>query len=156
MRTYETIFITLPTLPEDEERAAVESLAQVVSDAGGVFTVKERMGRRRLAYPIKKQEDGVYTRFLYDAEPGVPRELDRRLRINDRVIRHMTILLEPDWAVAAKEQAIRDEKAREEAEAARAAGLLPEEGAAAAETRAPRDGDERDLEEDEAGDEAEY
>ncbi len=156
MRTYETIFITLPTLPEDEERAAVESLAQVVSDAGGVFTVKERMGRRRLAYPIKKQEDGVYTRFLYDAEPGVPRELDRRLRINDRVIRHMTILLEPDWAVAAKEQAIRDEKAREEAEAARAAGLLPEEGAAAAEPRAPRDGDERDLEEDEAGDEAEY
>ena len=125
MRTYETLFITNPTLSDDEEKAAVDTLAQVVSDHGGTFAVRERLGRRRLAYPIKKFEDGVYTRFLYDSEPEVPKELDRRLRINDKVIRHMTVYMDPEWAQASKEQAIRDAAARAEAEAAREAGLLP-------------------------------
>lgn len=129
VRTYETVFITQPTLTEEDERAAIDAFAEVVSGGGGVFTANDRMGRRRLAYPIQKFEDGVYTRFLYDSEPTVPKELDRRLRINDKVMRHMTVCLEPDWAVAAKEQAVRDAQLRAEQEAARAAGLLPEEGA---------------------------
>src|SRR5512143_713616 len=62
VRTYETVFITLPTLTDDEEKAAVESLASIVSDGGCVFTANDRMGRRRLSYPFKKFEDGVYTR----------------------------------------------------------------------------------------------
>jgi len=118
--TYETLFITLPTLSEDEEQASVAPLAQIVSERG-VMVANERIGRRRLAYPIKKFEDGVYTRFLYDADEALPRELERRLRISDKVLRHMTIRLEEDWAVAAKEQAVRDAEARVEAEAARAA-----------------------------------
>ena len=126
IRTYETVFITDPTLTDDEERSVVDAFTAVVTDGGGVFTANDRMGRRRLAYPIKKFEDGVYTRFLYDSEGSVPKELDRRLRISDKVIRHMTVSMELDWAVASKEQAVRDAKAREEAEAARAAGLIPE------------------------------
>ncbi len=121
MPTYETLFIALPNLTEEEEKTAVAGLAQVVTDMGGVWTVNERMGRRRLAYPIKKYEDGIYVRFLYDASEKVPRELERRLRISDKVLRHMTVRLEEDWAIAAKEQAIRDAAARAEAEAARAA-----------------------------------
>ena len=129
IRTYETVFITLPTLTDEEERAVVETLTSVVTDGGGVFAANDRMGRRRLAYPIKKFEDGVYTRFLYDSDGTVPKELDRRLRINDKVIRHMTISMELDWAVASKEQAVRDAQARAEAEAARAAGLITDEAA---------------------------
>jgi small subunit ribosomal protein S6 len=128
IRTYETIFITVPTLTDDEERSVVDALTTIVTDGGGVFAANDRMGRRRLAYPIKKFEDGVYTRFLYDSEATVPKELDRRLRINDKVIRHMTISMELDWARASKEQAVRDAQARAEAEAARAAGLLTDEG----------------------------
>ena len=147
VRTYETVFITQPTLTEDDERAAIDAFAEVVSGGGGVFTANDRMGRRRLAYPIQKFEDGVYTRFLYDSEPTVPKELDRRLRINDKVMRHMTVCLEPDWAVAAKEQAVRDAQLRAEQEAARAAGLLPEEGAeGSTERRGP---DERGRDDDE-------
>ena len=149
VRTYETVFITQPTLTEDDERAAIDAFAEVVSGGGGVFTANDRMGRRRLAYPIQKFEDGVYTRFLYDSEPTVPKELDRRLRINDKVIRHMTVCLEPDWAVAAKEQAVRDAQIRAETEAARAAGLLPEEGAETGPGRA-EGGRDRDREDDEA------
>jgi small subunit ribosomal protein S6 len=117
--TYETVFITVPTLTEDEERTIVDGMAQIVTDGGGAFTANDRMGRRRLAYPIQKFEDGVYTLFLYDSESDVPKELDRRFRLSDKVLRHLTVRLEPDWAVAAKEQAIRDAKARVEAEAAR-------------------------------------
>ena len=129
IRTYETVFITLPTLTDEEERAVVDAFTAVVSDGGGVFAANDRMGRRRLAYPIKKFEDGVYTRFLYDSNANVPKELDRRLRISDKVIRHMTISMELDWAVASKEQAVRDAQARAEAEAARAAGLITDEAA---------------------------
>lgn len=145
VRTYETVFITDPTLTDDDDKGVVDALAAVVSDGGGVFAANDRMGRRRLAYPIKKFEDGVYTRFLYDSEPGIPKELDRRLRISDKVIRHLTVRLEPDWAVAAKEQAVRDAQARAEAEAARAAGILTEASDAPA---APaRDEDEPEFDE---------
>ena len=154
IRTYETVFITNPTLTEDEEKSVVEALAAIVTDGGGVFAANDRMGRRRLAYPIKKFEDGVYTRFLYDSISSVPKELDRRLRISDRVIRHMTVSMELEWANASKEQAVRDAQARAEAEAARAAGLLTEEAAKVAgpliepSEAPPAAGRDRDREDD--------
>jgi small subunit ribosomal protein S6 len=115
MQTYETLFITTPTLAEDEERASVDTFAQVVTEGGGTMVANERMGRRRLAYPIRKHSDGVYIRFLYDSDAGVPRELERRMRLSDRVLRVLTVRLEPKWAVASKEQAVRDAQARAEA-----------------------------------------
>lgn len=130
MRTYETVFITLPTLTEDEERSIVGGFEQVLTDSGATMFTTDRMGRRRLAYPIQKFEDGVYTRFLYDSGADVPRELERRMRISDKVLRHLTVQLEREWAVGAKEQVIKDAQARAEAEARRAAleaeGRLPE------------------------------
>jgi small subunit ribosomal protein S6 len=119
--TYETIFITPPNLAEEDERATVESLAQIVTAGGGTFTVQERMGRRRLAYPIKKHEDGVYIRLLYDSEADVPKELERRFRLSDKVLRYLTVHLDPDWAQFEKEEAVREAKRRAEAEAAEAA-----------------------------------
>ena len=129
MATYETVFITLPSLTEQEETDLVSALAQVISDDGGTIAANDRMGRRRLAYPIRKFEDGVYTRFLYDSPPAVPKELDRRIRLSDKVLRHLTVRLEPDWAVAAKEQAVRDAEAR--VEAARQAAIAAAEAAEA-------------------------
>jgi len=162
--TYETIFITLPTLSEEEERSVIAPLSQLVADRGTV-AANERIGRRRLAYPIKKFEDGVYTRFLYDADPSLPKELERRLRISDKVLRQLTVRLEEDWAVAAKEQAIRDALAREEAEvarvaaeaageAARLAGDAPVIGAERTRAAAEEDGEETEpaLDNEEPGD----
>jgi small subunit ribosomal protein S6 len=119
--TYETVFITAPTLTEDEEKSIVGGLAQIVDDGGGAMVANERLGRRRLAYTIGKFDDGVYTRFLYDSEAAVPKELERRFRISDKVIRYLTVRLETDWAADAKVQAVRDAEARAAAEAARAA-----------------------------------
>ena len=124
MPTYETIFITVPNITEDDERTTVETLAQIVSDGGGSMVARDRMGRRRLAYPIRKFEDGVYTRMLYDSDAAVPRELERRFRLTENVLRYLTVCLEKEWAVQAKEDAVRDAKRRVEAEAAAAAAAI--------------------------------
>lgn len=135
MPTYETLFITPPTLSDDEERATVKELAAIVTDGGGSFTVNERMGRRRLAYAIRKFDDGVYTRFLYDAGIDVPKELERKIRLSENVLRSLTVRLEDDWAVASKIQAVKDaeRRAEQEAEATRQA---EEEAVRAAEAAA--------------------
>ena len=119
--TYETLFITPPDLAEDQERSAVETLAKIVTEGGGSLVANERMGRRRLAYPIRKFDDGVYVRFLYDSDAEVPKELERRIRLSDVVLRSLTVRLEEDWAVASKEQAKRDAQRRIEAAAEAAA-----------------------------------
>ena len=135
MPTYETLFITPPTLSDDDERTTVEALAAIVTDGGGSFTVNERMGRRRLAYSIRKFDDGVYTRFLYDADVDVPKELERKIRLSENVLRSLTVRLEDDWAVASKIQAVKDaeRRAEQEVEAARQA---EEEAARATEAAA--------------------
>ena len=146
MPTYETLFITPPTLSDEEERETVALMAAIVTDAGGSFTVNDRMGRRRLAYPIKKFEDGVYTRFLYDCDIETPKELERRIRISDNVLRSLTVRLEENWAVASKIQAVKDaeRRAEMEIEAARLAAEEAELAAAAAEAaaNAPAEGAE--------------
>jgi small subunit ribosomal protein S6 len=140
--TYETIFITVPTLTDEEEETLVASLAQIVATEGGAMVARDRMGRRRLAYAINKFEDGVYTRFLYDSDAAAPKELERRIRLSDKVLRHLTVRLEPDWAAASKEQAIRDEKARIEAAraAAEAEALETQRAAEAARQEAGSEG----------------
>lgn len=134
MHTYETIFITTPVLTDDEERTTVDAMAQIIADGGGTMATNDRLGRRRLAYPIQKHNDGVYIRFLYDADAELPKELERRLRISDRILRSLTIRMEPKWAIASKEQAIKDAQERieaaereiaEKAEAERLAALAP-------------------------------
>jgi small subunit ribosomal protein S6 len=131
--TYETLFITPPNLSEDDEQAVLDAMAQVVSAGGGSFLANDRIGRRRLAYPIRKFEDGVYVRFLYDAQPDVPKELERRIRLSDNVLRSLTVVLEKEWAESARVEAKRDAERRAEAaaEAERQAAAAAAEAAAA-------------------------
>ncbi len=125
MRTYETVIVTVPTLSEDEERGLIAAFEQVIRERGGEIHATDRMGRRKLAYPIRKLEEGSYTRLLYDAGSEVPRELERRIRIHEHVLRHLTVRLERDWAAAAKEEARRDAQARAAELARRQAETFP-------------------------------
>jgi small subunit ribosomal protein S6 len=133
--TYETIFITPPNLTEEDERSTVEAMAQVITDGGGSIVANDRMGRRRLAYPIRKFDDGVYIRLLYDSDAEVIRELERRFRLSDNVLRYLTVHMQPDWAEWSKEDAAREAKRKIEAEAA-AKAKAEEEARAAAEAEA--------------------
>jgi len=130
--TYETIFIIVPGLTVEDEGAMIDMLSQVVTDGGGAITVSDRMGRRRLAYPIKKIDEGIYVRLLYDSGADVPKELERRIRLSDNLLRGLTVRLTSEWAEHAKEQAVQDAQRRAEAEAAEAAAAEAAAEAAAA------------------------
>ena len=133
MATYETIFITSPTLPDDDHREAATLVSQIITEGGGNIIAEDPIGRRRLAYPIRKHEDGHYMRFLYEAGTEIPKEVERRNRLSDKVIRSLTIRLDKHESVRAREQAVVDAQRRveEEARAAEEAAKAAEEAKAA-------------------------
>ena len=90
MVNYEVMFVIDPTLDDEKKEAAVERVKEVISSAGEVVNV-DVWGMRKLAYPIQKQNDGYYAVIQFKAEPTLPQELDRRLKISDDFIRHIII-----------------------------------------------------------------
>ncbi|MBR0139958.1 MAG: 30S ribosomal protein S6 [Firmicutes bacterium] len=90
MNKYEVMFILDPALDDDKKAAAVEAVKEVIGAAGEVTDVNE-WGLRKLAYPILKKTEGYYVVMQFNAEPELPRELDRRLRINDNFLRHIIV-----------------------------------------------------------------
>lgn len=102
MRTYEVLFILSPQVPEEEATALVGEFRSVVEKINGA-TLKneEAWGRRRLAYPIQKSNEGVYYLFVIESE-GSLAELDRRMKNSDRVLRHMIVRTDLDHKRADK------------------------------------------------------
>lgn len=90
MRAYETMYILQPDLEEETRKALVEKFNKVVTDNGGEIEKAAELGQRRLAYEIKKFRQGYYVQLNYKAEPAVPQELERVLKITDEVIRVLT------------------------------------------------------------------
>ncbi|MBD8501027.1 MULTISPECIES: 30S ribosomal protein S6 [Paenibacillus] len=88
MRKYELMYIIRPDIEQDAVQAAVDKFQGVISN-GGEITKHDVMGKRRLAYEIKKFRDGHYVLVNFTAEPAVVAELDRQLKISDDVIRHL-------------------------------------------------------------------
>ena len=91
MRKYETIFILHPSLDEEAVKANIEKFKGVIENGGGSIDNVDFWGRRKLAYEIKKVNEGFYTLVNFSAEPELPKELDRIFRITDTVIRHMIV-----------------------------------------------------------------
>ena len=91
MRKYETIFILHPSLDEEAIKANVEKFKGVIENGGGVIDNVDSWGKRKLAYEIKKINEGFYTLVNFSAGPDLPKELDRVFRITDSVIRHIIV-----------------------------------------------------------------
>lgn len=90
MTKYELMFIIDPALDEEKKNAAVEKVRNLIS-SNGELGETDVWGMRKLAYPIDKKTDGYYVVIEFQAETDFPKELDRRLRISDDVIRHMVV-----------------------------------------------------------------
>ena len=88
---YETVFILHPELTEEEAEEAVQSLNKVLEDKGSETIRIERGGKRRLAYPIRKQRYGYYTLIHFRALPDALLELERTYRLSDRVLRYISV-----------------------------------------------------------------
>lgn len=88
MRTYEVLFILSPQVPEEEATTLVTDFKGVAEKIGAHLKNEETWGRRRLAYPIHKFNEGTYHLFVFESD-GSLSELDRRMRNSDRILRHM-------------------------------------------------------------------
>ncbi|MCE5172473.1 30S ribosomal protein S6 [Paenibacillus profundus] len=90
MRKYELMYIIRPDIEQEAVQAIVDKFQGVISN-GGEITKHDVMGKRRLAYEIKKFRDGIYVLVNFTAEPAVVAELERQLKISDEVIRHLVV-----------------------------------------------------------------
>ena len=90
MTNYELMFIIDPTLEDEKKEATVETVKGIIEADGTVGEV-DVWGLRKLAYPIQKKNEGYYVVVTFQASPEVPKELDRRLRISEVVMRHLII-----------------------------------------------------------------
>ncbi|HEX8599320.1 MAG TPA: 30S ribosomal protein S6 [Chloroflexia bacterium] len=93
MRDYELMYIVRPTVGDEEFPAATERVDGIIANLGGEVADKQPWGKRRLAYPIDKHEDGFYVVARVKLEPGRIAALEEQLRISEDVIRH--VLVEP-------------------------------------------------------------
>jgi small subunit ribosomal protein S6 len=90
-RTYEVVFIIDPDAEDAEVMRLTEAIQKIITDQGGSVTKTEMMGRRQLAYEINHKRDGVYVLLEVDGSGAEIAELERRMRVNDRILRYMTI-----------------------------------------------------------------
>lgn len=94
MNKYETLFILKATLDEEALKAGVEKFKGIIENGGGTIENVDAWGRRKLAYEIDKQNEGIYTLINFTADSQLPKELDRVFRITDSVVRHIIVNLE--------------------------------------------------------------
>ena len=118
MPMYETMLITSATLDEEAGTAVVNKFKKLI-EANGTIDAVEEWGKRRLAYPINKEEDGVYTLIHFTSEADFPAELDRVYKITDGVLR--TLIIVKDEVMEATRLATAEKAAAREAAAKAAA-----------------------------------
>ena len=110
-RQYEVVFIVDPTA-DDEVSKLTDSLTQIVTDQGGVVTKAETMGKRQLAYEILHHKDGTFVLLEIEGSGREIAELERRMRVNDRILRYITVRVDEDRRRADK---LKDRRARKAA-----------------------------------------
>jgi len=95
LRQYETGFVLSPNISEEETTQFVQQMAEIVAQKKGHMVKQDIWGKRRLAFPIKRFQEGIYVFFTYDGGGDVSAELERRFKQSDSVIRFMTVLKDP-------------------------------------------------------------
>ena len=117
MRNYESMFIAAPTLAPEAYDRLVASFAEVITNGGGQVNNTTNWGRRKFAYEVQKFHEGIYTIFDFDGPNDLVKELERRYRLNDSVLKFMTVKTERKQKLEAKGSARR--KAKQEGKARR-------------------------------------
>jgi len=113
MRKYETIYIVHPDLGDEDIKALSEKVQDVIASFKGECYRLEDWGMRKLAYPLKKQARGRYFYLNFEGSPALIAELERRLRLDDKVLRYQSVKLEKDVVApaAAAEKAVAEASA---------------------------------------------
>ncbi|MGB7209412.1 MAG: 30S ribosomal protein S6 [Pyrinomonadaceae bacterium] len=131
-RTYEVMYIVDPETAADKIVELNETIGKLIEKEGGTIVRMDDIGMRTLAYPIKKRKDGYYVLFEVDGTGQEIMELERRMRVNDAIIRFVTVRVDEDRKKALKMAAKREKRAaqrskfRKTEETAETAGELQE------------------------------
>ena len=91
MRHYENLVIVKPTLTEEETKASIAAIEEVLTSNGAEIVARDEMGTKKLAYPIAKNERGYFHVVYYTMAPAAIAEVERRFRINEDLLRFVTI-----------------------------------------------------------------
>ena len=135
-RVYDLIFICRPATPEDEVNKIVATLEHSTGELGGKIEKTEKWGTRRLAYRVAKHREGFFVYMVVKSTQGdLIKELERRLKVSDAVIKYMTVRLDEELKRQEKLKRHREKRAarrpRKTAAAAPAAPIVPSEPSAA-------------------------
>ena len=132
MNRYELTYIIDTGLEEDARKELIEKFNELIKSNGGeVEKVDETWGKRRLAYAINDMWEGYYVQVTFQSESNLPKEIERNLGINDKILRYLTIKL------VEKKQSVKPRPVRVVAPAPVEAVEAPVEAAAPAEVAAP-------------------
>ena len=107
-RSYEIMFIVRPDIEEAEIDKIVETFTGYITQGGGAVKQVEKMGRRRLAYTVRKFNDGFYILLIVDSPASLVHEIERRLRVSEQVIKFITVRTDEEDKRVAKIKKHRD------------------------------------------------
>jgi small subunit ribosomal protein S6 len=135
-RSYEVMFIVRPDMEEADVDKLIAGLEQTINHGGGVLKSTEKLGRRKLAYMVRKFNDGNYVLLVIQAEGGLVAEVERRLRVTEPVIKFITVRTDEEEKRADKIKAIRATRKKLSAQPAAAAPAPEAEAPATTEAAA--------------------
>jgi small subunit ribosomal protein S6 len=92
MKLYETTIIYDPSLEESRINEEIERVTQPIVAAGGEVVEVQRWGKKKLAYIVRKRRDGTYIHVKHKSPPSLIAEMDRRFRLSESVLRHLTVM----------------------------------------------------------------
>jgi len=111
-RAYEVMFIVRPDLTEEDVDKLIATLQTHVTNAGGTVENVEKMGKRRLAYLVKKFHEGLYVLFTLNADGKAVHELERRMRVTEPVIKFITVRMDEERQRLEKIRKLRASRAK--------------------------------------------
>lgn len=127
-RIYEELFILRPDITDEEITPVLEQLRGVITQAGGTIDKEERWGIRKLAYRIEKRTEGLYILLQFTAPAPTVKEVERRLRVNDAVLKYLTVRIDEKLKWLDKRRKEREKRAARKPAVSAAAPANPEEG----------------------------
>ncbi len=111
MRIYENLFIVKPDATEEEIDLLIEQLSGHITKAGGTVDKVDKWGKRRLAYRVEKNREGFYVLLQFTAEATAVKEFERRLRVQDSVIKYLTVRIDETLKRIEKRKKEREKRA---------------------------------------------
>jgi small subunit ribosomal protein S6 len=114
MRHYETLYIVNPELDDENYKAVVDKFRDLIEKEKGIIVKLEEWGKQRLAYLVKKFDQGAYVLVDYCGAPGVTAELERDLKLDDRILKYQTVKLADEVDPQALVEKEKEEQAKKE------------------------------------------